>query len=70
MWAGLSPDGHAADKDRKDEMQNFLLRHTRVNTLFRINNGYDFFLEAIFRNMNELDEFTRQLDEYHPKEKE
>ena len=58
-----------ANKDMKDNMQRFLVQHPRVNSVFRINNGFDFLIEAIFRNMNELDEFVKSLEEMNPKEK-
>lgn len=55
--------------DNKEELQKFLLLHPKTNTIFRINNGYDFLVEAVFKNMEELDEFTKLLDEFEPKEK-
>ena len=33
-----------------------------VNSLFKINNNYDFFVEAIFRDINELEEFKEELE--------
>ena len=58
-----------AEKEKRDPLQNFLVNHPRINTVYRINNGFDFLTEAIFRNMNELDEFMISLDEYNPKQK-
>lgn len=58
-----------AKKDNRDKVQEFLINHSKVNTVFRINNGYDFMIEAIFKNMLELDKFTRILDEYNLKDK-
>lgn len=59
----------SSGKDSRDSLQKFLVQHPKVNTVFRINNGYDFLVEAIFRNMRELDDFTKTLDEYNPTEK-
>ncbi len=59
----------AVDKDKKETLQKFLSRHPRVNTILRINNGYDYMIEAIFKNMEELDEFTKNLEEHEPKDK-
>ena len=59
----------AVEKERKESLQKFLYRHPRVNTILRINNGYDYMIEAIFKNMEELDEFTRNLEEHEPKDK-
>lgn len=53
-------------KETKDALQKFLVNHPRVNNVFRINNGYDFLIEAIFRDMQELDFFTRELEEFNP----
>lgn len=58
-----------AQKDSRAELQKFLVMHPRVNTVFRINNGYDFLVEAVFKDMNELDDFSRELEDFNPKEK-
>jgi Lrp/AsnC family transcriptional regulator, leucine-responsive regulatory protein len=58
-----------AKKENKEELQKFLMRHPKINTVFRINNGYDYLAEAIFKDLEELDEFTRKLEEYEPIEK-
>lgn len=59
----------SAERDRKDELQKFLIMYPKVNTVFRVNNGFDFLIEAIFRNMAELDEFTTRLDTFNLTEK-
>jgi len=58
-----------AQKDSRGELQKFLVMHPRVNTVFRINNGYDFLVEAIFKDMNELDKFSKEIEDFNPKEK-
>jgi DNA-binding Lrp family transcriptional regulator len=59
-----------ADKLRKDELQRFLCKHPNVNNILRISNGFDFLVEAIFKNLEELDVFSRQIDEFEVKEKQ
>ncbi|MFA6090110.1 MAG: Lrp/AsnC family transcriptional regulator, partial [Candidatus Woesearchaeota archaeon] len=59
----------SASKDSKDELQKFFINHPRVNNVFRINNGFDFLVESIFKDMQELDEFTRLIDEFGPLQK-
>lgn len=54
----------SSSKEDRNKIQEFLIKHPKVNTVFRINNGYDFLIEAIFRNMMELDEFTKQLEQF------
>ncbi len=53
------------EKSRKEELMNFLLKHGSVNSVFRINNDFDFLAEGIFRNMQELNEFTEELNKYN-----
>ncbi len=59
------------DKEQKKEMGQFLNKHHNVNSLFRINNGYDFLLDVIFRQMIDLEEFIEMLEsKYKLKHKE
>ena len=58
-----------ANKERREELQKFLMNNTKVNTIYRINNGYDFLIETVFKNMNEMDEFITKLEEYEPQQK-
>ncbi len=50
-------------KERKEELHRFLQMHFNVNNLCKINNGYDFCFECIFRGMNEMEGFLEHLDE-------
>ncbi len=59
------------DKEQKKEIGSFLQKHPNVNSLFRINNGYDFLLDVVFRQMAALEEFVEQLErKYKIKQKE
>ncbi|MBI2550306.1 Lrp/AsnC family transcriptional regulator [Candidatus Woesearchaeota archaeon] len=50
------------DKEQKAEIGQHLERHPNVNSLYRINNGYDFMLDVIFKQMMDLEEFIEQLE--------
>ncbi|MFC1742223.1 Lrp/AsnC family transcriptional regulator [Nanoarchaeota archaeon] len=50
-------------KSDRDEMQMFLLKHPNVNSVYKINNGYDFLVEAVFRELKGVDEFVEKVDE-------
>ncbi len=50
------------DKEQKHEISQFLEKHQNVNSLYRINNGYDFMVDVIFRQMVHLEEFIEQLE--------
>ena len=58
-----------AGTEGREKLQKFLMMHPRVNTIYRINNGFDFLIEGIFRNMTELDSFGAELDAQKPLDK-
>lgn len=43
------------------QLSLFLSNNTNINNVFRINNGFDFLIEAIFSNISELDAFMQDL---------
>lgn len=51
------------DRTQKDEFATELEKCWFVNNLQRINNGYDYLCEAVFRNMKDLEEFNEELEE-------
>lgn len=50
-------------KEDKDQIREHLIGSPNVNTIYRINNGYDFLVEGVFRDMKEADRFVERLDE-------
>ena len=50
------------DKEKRDEVKWFLVKHQNVNSIFRINNGYDFLFEGIFRHIKDLEDFIEKLE--------
>ncbi|MEM2915901.1 MAG: Lrp/AsnC family transcriptional regulator [Candidatus Woesearchaeota archaeon] len=60
-----------AAKEKRTELKNFLMKSFCVNSLMRINNGYDFMAECIFCDMRELEEFCEKLEQdYGVRDKE
>ena len=58
------------DKENKDSLKEFLLNNRYVNSFYRINNGYDFMIEAVFRELYEVESFVEELeDKYHIQDK-
>jgi Lrp/AsnC family transcriptional regulator for asnA, asnC and gidA len=51
-------------REGREELKRFLLTHMNVNSLCRVSNGYDFVLEGIFKNMQDLHEFNMALESY------
>jgi DNA-binding Lrp family transcriptional regulator len=50
------------DPQSREEVKNYLLMHERVNTLQRINNGFDYAAECVFVNIKEVEEFVETLE--------
>ncbi len=49
-------------QEHKQEIKTYLETHHQVNTVYRINNGYDYLAEALFKNMKGLQTFLDELD--------
>lgn len=52
-----------ARKNEREKLRDYLEKHQNVNTISKINNGYDFILDVIFRNLKEMEEFGELLEE-------
>ena len=50
-----------ANLNHKQELLEFLLKHQNINSIYRINNGYDYIIEGIFRSMRDLEEMLELL---------
>jgi len=48
--------------DKKQAVQQFVSKNHHVNNVFRINNGFDFLIEAVFENMAQVQQFLDTLD--------
>ena len=51
------------DRDDKEILKEFLLKNQSVNSVSRINNGFDFMAECIFRQIVDLEEFLDNLEQ-------
>jgi DNA-binding Lrp family transcriptional regulator len=47
---------------KKDDLQKYLTKHQSVNNIYRVNNGFDFLIEAVFENISAFDKFLKELD--------
>ncbi len=46
---------------RREELKSLLLHSASVNSVFRTNNGNDFYVEAIFRDLKGISDFDEEL---------
>ena len=51
-------------RQSREEFKEFLLKNQNINSVFRVNNGYDFLVEAIFRDMENLQNFMESTDRF------
>jgi len=53
-----------AANDTKLELCSFLSRLPNINSLLKVNNGFDFLVEGIFRNMAEVQSFYERIEKF------
>lgn len=51
-----------ADPKKREDLEKFLLGHHHVNMVFRINNGFDYLAEVVFKTMGDVQQFMDALD--------
>jgi len=51
-------------KDSREEFKEFLVGNENVNSIYRINSGFDYLVEGIFKDMSDLQRFTELLDKF------
>ena len=51
------------EKNQREELKNFIQQSKTINSAYRINNGYDFFIEAITKDMKQLENFVEEIEE-------
>lgn len=51
----------AIDKQQKDSINTYLHKNQYVNSVFKINNGYDFMIDGVFRSIKDMEDFCDTL---------
>ncbi len=51
------------DRNARESVKEFLSKHHNINTVSRINNGFDYMFEAIFVNIKDIEDFMELLDQ-------
>jgi len=61
----------SVEPTEKEKLLAHLKEQPNVNSLFRINNGWNVLMECVFKNMQESENFVEQLEQnFHIKQKE
>lgn len=60
-----------ASVEGRQALLEFLMKHKNVNSLYKINNGYDYLAEGVFKSIGALEEFLEKLSvQFRVKRKE
>ena len=51
-----------ADRVIREELENYLVTHLNVNSVWHVNNGFTLVFEAVFRSMQHSEHFIEELD--------
>ncbi|MFH0978254.1 MAG: Lrp/AsnC ligand binding domain-containing protein [Candidatus Woesearchaeota archaeon] len=51
------------DREKREELQAHLVKEQNVNSLYRVNSGYDFLIEGVFRHVKDMEDFIEKLEE-------
>lgn len=49
-------------KGKKEEMVEYLVKHPNINTIYKINNGFDYWIECVFKHIRELEDFLEYIE--------
>jgi DNA-binding Lrp family transcriptional regulator len=50
-------------KQDKEALKDYLVKHQSVNSLYKINNGFDFMFEGVFKQIKDMEDFLEQIDQ-------
>ncbi len=62
---GFNTRAHIAlkvEREQREEVIEYLVRHKHVNSVFKINNGFDFMLDVIFKHVKDMEDFLDTLE--------
>lgn len=51
------------DREDKEALKEFLVKSPSVNSVYKINNGFDFMIEGIFKQIKDMEEFIEDMEQ-------
>ncbi len=59
------------DKEERDDIRTHLANRDCINSVFKINNGFDFLIEGVFKDIRDVEDFLERIeDKFKIKKKE
>ncbi len=49
-------------REQREGAKAFLVNNHNVNSVYKISNGYDYLIEAVFRNVKDIEDFLEQFE--------
>ena len=49
--------------EKRQEFQDFIMKQMSVNNVYKVNNGYDFMVDFIFKEFTESEKFLEEIDD-------
>ena len=50
------------NKNSREAIKKYLIKNQNMNSLYKVNNSYDFMIEAVFKHIKELEDFIDKLE--------
>jgi len=50
-------------KEDREELKTYLIKNPHLNSVYKINNGFDFLIEAVFKNIKEMEDLMEEMEE-------
>ncbi len=50
-------------REKRDELKDYLMKHHNINSLFKVNNGFDFMVDVIFKHIKDMEDFIEILEQ-------
>ena len=51
------------DREDKEALKEFLIKNQSVNSVYKINNGFDFMIEGVFKQIKDMEDFLDDLED-------
>lgn len=50
------------DREDKEALKEFIVKNQSINSVYKINNGFDFMIEGIFKQIKDVEDFIESLE--------
>lgn len=50
------------DREDKEGLREFLIKHRCVNSVYKISDGFDFMVEGVFKEIKDMNEFLEEVE--------